>query len=59
MNPQSQWLPLESDPDIINEFAHKLGMKADVFSFQELVSIEEWAQSMISSPVLGVIFLYE
>lgn len=39
MNPQSKWLPLESDPDILNEFAHKLGMKPHLFSFQELVSI--------------------
>ena len=58
MNPQSKWLPLQSDPQIINEFAAKLGMKGD-FSFQELLSIEEWGQSMINQPVLGVIFLFE
>jgi ubiquitin carboxyl-terminal hydrolase L3 len=35
-----------------------MGLKTDLFSFQDVLSTEEWALAMISRPVLAVIMLF-
>lgn len=52
-------MPLESNPEVINEFIQKMGLKTELFSFTEMLSTEEWALEMIPQPVLGILFLYE
>ena len=52
-------MPLESNPEVINSFIEKMGMKTDEFNFQEMLSIEEWALEMIPQPVLGIMMLYQ
>jgi ubiquitin carboxyl-terminal hydrolase L3 len=52
-------MPLESNPEVINEFIGKIGLKTELFSFQELLSLEEWGLEMIPKPVLGIMMLYE
>ncbi len=37
------WLPIESNPTIINDYIQKLGFDTFYYSFQDLLSIEEWA----------------
>lgn len=52
-------MPMESNPEVINQFVQKLGLKIEQYSFQEMLSTEEWALDMIAQPVLGILFLYE
>lgn len=42
-NQENNWLPLESNPEIVNPFINKMGLKTDLYSFQEMLSIEDWA----------------
>jgi hypothetical protein len=35
-----------------------LGFKIDKFSFQDVLSLEEWAQEMIPKPVKSLMLLY-
>ena len=52
-------MPLESNPEVINQFIGKMGLKTDLFCFQELLSLEEWGLEMMPKPVLGIMMLYE
>lgn len=36
-----RWIPLESNPDVLNEFAQKLGMDVSMFKFQDVFSLDE------------------
>lgn len=58
-NEENNWMPLESNPEVVNPFIQKMGLKTDLYSFQEMLAIEEWALEMIPQPVLGVMMLYQ
>ncbi len=53
------WMPLESNPEVINSYINKMGLRTDLFAFAELLSTEEWALEMIPKPALGILLLYE
>jgi ubiquitin carboxyl-terminal hydrolase L3 len=53
------WLPMESNPEVMTTFLRELGLNADTYIVQDLLSVEEWAQEMLGQPVLGLVFLYE
>jgi ubiquitin carboxyl-terminal hydrolase L3 len=55
----SNWQPLESNCEVINKYLGEIGLDTSNFFFQDLLSIEEWAQEMIAKPVLGLLFIYE
>ena len=53
-----EWPPLESDPQIFNDYFHSIGIKSDVF-FKELLSLVDYSAFMsIGGPLLGVILNY-
>jgi ubiquitin carboxyl-terminal hydrolase L3 len=52
-------MPLESNPEVINSYISKMGLKTELYSFQELLSLEEWGLEMVPKPVLGIMMLYE
>jgi ubiquitin carboxyl-terminal hydrolase L3 len=52
------WKPLESNPTVINEYISSLGFDATNFVFQDIFSVEEWAQQMIQQPCLGLMFIF-
>lgn len=52
-------MPLESNPDVINTYISKMGLKTELWNFNELLSTEEWGLEMIPKPVLGILMLYE
>ena len=52
-------MPLESNPEVINQFIQKMGLKTEHYAFTEMLSTEEWAIEMLPQPVLGILFLYE
>jgi ubiquitin carboxyl-terminal hydrolase L3 len=53
------WLPVESNPQVFNDFAKKLGWPVSRFVFQDLLSTEEWGLAMVPTPCLAVAMLYE
>lgn len=50
------WMALESNPEVINEYIEKLGFKTTEFNFVDMYSFEPWAQDMINKPILGILF---
>ncbi|KAA0155167.1 hypothetical protein FNF29_01918 [Cafeteria roenbergensis] len=53
-----RWLPLESNPDLMNKYAESLGFPTAMYQFHEIFSTEDWALEMIPAPVIAVVFLY-
>ncbi|KAF4320562.1 hypothetical protein BBO99_00005512 [Phytophthora kernoviae] len=53
-----RWFPLESNPDVMNNYVEKMGFPTDQFSFCDVLSTEEWALGMVPSPVVAVIMLF-
>ena len=47
------WLPLESNPDVMNDYVSKMGLDLSKIQFHDVMSTEEWALEMIPRPVLG------
>jgi ubiquitin carboxyl-terminal hydrolase L3 len=60
------WKPLESNPEVMNTYATKigsaypsnpsLGLNTEKYTFQDLLGFEDWAYEMIPQPVIGVVF---
>lgn len=56
---QQKWFPLESNPDLVNEYVQKLGFNTQLgYRFCDVFSTEDWALEMIAQPVVAVIMLY-
>jgi hypothetical protein len=51
-------MPVESNPEVFNNLAAKLGWPVESFCFQDLLSLDEWATAMIPRPVLAVAMLF-
>lgn len=51
-------MPLESNSEVITNYAGNIGFHTGLFNFQDLLSVEEWAQEMIARPCLGLLFVY-
>ena len=54
----TNWMPLESNPEVINKFIKDLGFDVSQYSLVDVLSTEEWAQEMVPQPALAVFFLY-
>lgn len=52
------WFPLESNPDVMNEYMGKLGLNTDKYSFIDILSTEDWALDMVPKPALAVLMLF-
>lgn len=52
-----RWLPLESDPDLMNNYIHSLGVP-EKFSFHEVLGFDEMLLSMVPSPAYAVLMLF-
>lgn len=55
---KKQWFPLESNPEVMNKYASGLGLDTSIYSFQDVLSTEDWALDMVPKPVAGVVMLY-
>ena len=51
------WVGLESNPEVLTEYAHKLGVDKS-WGFADVVGLDEDSLSYVSEPCLGLIFLY-
>lgn len=52
------WKPLESNPEVINEYINSLGFDSTNFNFQDMLTTEEWGQDMVSKPCLGLMLIF-
>jgi len=53
------WFPLESNPDIMNNYIAKLGVKnTDQFCFTDVFGLDDELLMMVPQPVLAVLLLY-
>lgn len=53
-----KWFPLESNPQLINNYIQKLGFDTSLYEFCDVFSTDDWAMDMIPQPVAAVIMLY-
>lgn len=60
MSKEQRWFPLESNPDLINDYIRKLGFQTDLGQqqFVDVLSTDDWALDMVPQPVHAVILLY-
>lgn len=52
------WLPCESNPDVMNAYLAKLGFPLTDHSVVDVLGTEDWAIEMVPSPALAVIMLF-
>ena len=52
------WVPLESNPDMLNKFAHGLGLPEN-YGFVDVYGIDEDLLAFVPSPRLGVTLLFD
>ena len=55
---QQHWLPLESNPSVMNSFIADMGFDTSLYELTDIMSIEPWAFGMIPQPVAAVMMLY-
>ncbi|KXS11596.1 ubiquitin carboxyl-terminal esterase L3 [Gonapodya prolifera JEL478] len=53
-----RWLPLESNPDVMNNYASKIGVDMASHSFVDVWSLDHEVLAFVPQPVLAVILLF-
>jgi len=53
----TRWLPLESNPQAMNEFAHKLGLSAN-WAYTDVYGLDPEILSFLPQPVIALLLLF-
>jgi ubiquitin carboxyl-terminal hydrolase L3 len=54
----SRWIPLESNPDIFNFWAHKVGLIASQSRFEDVYGLDDDLLDMVPGPVKALVLLF-
>lgn len=54
---QTRWLPLESNPEVMNKYLRQLGVKKD-WEFVDVFTFDQEMLSLIPRPVVAVLLLF-
>lgn len=54
---RKNWMPLESNPELMNKFLHKLGV-SPMFRFVEVLGVDPDLLAMVPSPVFAVLLCF-
>ncbi|OWF42839.1 ubiquitin carboxyl-terminal hydrolase-like [Mizuhopecten yessoensis] len=57
MAENQRWIPLESNPDVLNKYIAKLGVPTE-WQFQDIYGLDPDLLAMVSQPVVAVMLLY-
>ena len=53
-----KWVPLESNPEVLNGFAQSLGLNTQMMTFHDVWGLDEELLAFIPQPVKALLFLY-
>jgi ubiquitin carboxyl-terminal hydrolase L3 len=57
-NERQDWIPLLSDPSILNALIAEIGFDTYLYKLTDVISTKPWGLDMIPKPVASVIMLY-
>jgi len=55
---QQRWLPIESNPDVMNKFLHSCGLRKDQWAVTDVFGLDETLLAMLPQPVLSLMLLF-
>jgi len=53
-----RWLPLESNPDVINKYVQALGLSGDKWQYVDVLGTDEELLSLVPTPVVAILLLF-